>query len=50
MRAASVKRKSSVERGQLIRQILRETSILEIGGGHFAREGVEYLMNKSHST
>jgi hypothetical protein len=36
-----------VERGQLIRQILHETSILEIRGDHFGRECTENLMNKT---
>ncbi|AJY26568.1 hypothetical protein CH72_6595 [Burkholderia ambifaria AMMD] len=35
-----------VERGQLIRQILHQTSILEIRGDHFSRECPENLMNK----
>jgi hypothetical protein len=39
----------SVERGQLIRQILHETSILEIRGDHFGRECAEDLMNKPQS-
>ena len=39
----------SVQRGQLIRQILHETSILEIGGDHFGRECAENLMNKIQS-
>ena len=36
-----------VERGQLIRQILHQTSILEIRGDHFGRERAENLMNKT---
>lgn len=36
----------SVERRQLIRQILHQTSILEIRGDHFGRECAENLMNK----
>jgi hypothetical protein len=36
----------SVERGQLIRQILHQTSILEIRGDHFGRECAENLLNK----
>ena len=39
----------SVERGQLIRQILHQTSILEIRGNHFGRECAENLMNKIQS-
>jgi hypothetical protein len=39
----------SVERGQLIRQILHETSILEIRGDHFGRECAENLLNKIQS-
>lgn len=42
-------RQLSVERGQLIRQILHQTSILEIGGDHFGRECAENLMNKIQS-
>lgn len=36
----------SVESGQFIRQILHETSILEIGRDHFGREYAEELTNK----
>jgi hypothetical protein len=39
----------SVERGQLIRQILHQTSILEIRGDHFGRERAENLLNKIQS-
>jgi hypothetical protein len=39
----------SVERGQLIRQILHQTSVLEIGGDHFSRECPENLMSKIQS-
>ena len=39
----------SVERGQLIRQILHETSILKIRGDHFGRERAENLPNKIQS-
>jgi len=39
----------NIERGQLIRQILHQTSILEIRGDHFGRECVENLMNKFQS-
>ena len=37
-----------VERGQLIRQILHETSVLEIRGDHFGGEGAANLMNEFH--
>jgi hypothetical protein len=36
----------SIERGQLIRQILHEASILEISVDHFGCEGAEKLMHK----
>jgi len=39
----------SVERRQLIRQILHQTSVLEIGFDHFGRECAENLMNKIQS-
>jgi hypothetical protein len=39
----------SVERGQLIRQILHQTSVLEISGDHFVRECAEYLVNEIQS-
>lgn len=35
-----------VERGQLIRQILHQTPVLEIRGDHFGRKCLENLMNK----
>lgn len=35
-----------VGRGQLVRQILHETPILKIGGGHLGRKCAENLMNK----
>ncbi|TDQ77481.1 hypothetical protein C7412_13416 [Paraburkholderia silvatlantica] len=39
----------SVERGQFIRQILHQASILEIRGDHFSRKCAENLMNKIQS-
>jgi len=39
----------SVERGQLIRQILHQASILEVGGDHFGRECAEELTNEIQS-
>lgn len=38
-----------IERRQLVRQILHETSILEIGGDHFGRECTENPINKIQS-
>ena len=39
-------RQLSVERGQLIGQVLHQTPVLEIGGDHLCREGVEDLTNE----